>query len=72
MAPASVNGVTIVGWPLRVSRNRPSIIGQSCFSGEVELMLVYMCGLEANSASLSPPAMRTISMTSSTRSVPSE
>ena len=72
MAPASVNGVTMVGWPRLASRIMPSIIGQSCLRGEVELMLVYMRGVASNSAWLRPPTIRTISMTSSTRSVPSE
>ena len=72
MAPASVNGVTIVGCPRRARRMAPSSIGQSCFSGEDELMLVYMRGVASNASWESPPAMRTISITSSTRAVPSE
>ncbi len=72
MAPDSVKGVTITGWPRRASRMAPSSIGQSCFSGEEELMLVYMRGAAANSSCVRPPAMRTISIASSTRSGPSE
>ena len=71
IAPASVNGVTMVGCPRRASRIAPSSIGQSCLSGEEELMLVYMRGRASNSSWVSPPAMRTISITSSTRAVPS-
>ena len=72
MAPDSVKGVTIVGWPRRARRIAPSSIGQSCFSGEDELMLVYMCGEASNSSCVRPAAMRTISIASSTRSLPSE
>jgi len=72
MAPASVKGVTTTAWPRRARRRQPSIIGWSCFRGEVELMLVYMRGVAVKSSSLQPPAMRTISITSSTRSAPSE
>ena len=72
MAPAKVKGVTITGWPRFASRIAPSSIGQSCFSGLTELMFVYMRGVASNSSWLSPPAIRTISITSSTRSGPSE
>ena len=70
MAPASVKGVITTGWPRRASRKAPSSIGKSCFSGETELMLVYIRGFASNSSWLKPPAMRTISITSSTRSAP--
>ena len=48
MAPASVKGVTITGWPRRAKRMAPSSIGKSCLSGEEELMLVKSrgCALE--------------------------
>ena len=72
IAPAKVKGVTITGWPRLAWRIAPSSIGQSCFSGLTELILVYMRGVASNSAWESPPAMRTISITSSTRSGPSE
>ena len=72
MAPASVNGVTITACPRRIIRRQPSIIGWSCFSGEVELMLVYIRGVAWNSSSDSPAAIRTISIASSTRSFPRE
>ncbi len=72
MAPARVKGVTMVGCPRRARRIAPSSIGQSCFNGEDELILVYMRGVASNSSSLRPAAMRTISITSSTRSLPSE
>ena len=42
IAPAKVKGVTKTAWPRRIRRRQPSIIGWSCFSGEVELMLVYI------------------------------
>ena len=70
MAPASVNGVTITGWPRRAKRMAPSSIGQSCFSGLDELMLVKRRGALSNSAWARPQAMRAISITSSTRSGP--
>ena len=54
----------------RAQRSAPSIMGKSCFSGETELMLVYIRGLARNSSSVRPPAMRVISITSSTRSAP--
>ena len=66
------DGVTTTGCPRRAKRIAPSSIGKSCFSGETELMLVYIRGEASNSASVSPPAIRTISITSSTRSLPSE
>ena len=72
MAPANVNGVTIVGCPQRDKRISPSNMGKSCLSGEVELILVNIRGVCANSCSVKPPAMRTISMTSLTRPAPSE
>ena len=71
MAPARVKGVTMVGCPRRARRIAPSSIGQSCLSGEDELMLVYMRGAASNSSCVSPPAMRTISIASSIRAVPS-
>jgi len=72
MAPARVKGVTTTGCPRRASRRAPSIIGKSCLSGLTELMLVYIRGLASNCSCVRPPAMRTISITSSTRSRPSE
>ena len=72
IAPARVNGVTMVGWPRRARRIAPSSIGQSCLSGDVELMFVNMRGAASNSAWVRPPAMRTISITSSIRSLPRE
>ena len=54
MAPASVKGVTITACPRRISRRQPSIIGWSCLSGEVELMLVYIRGVARNSSSDEP------------------
>ena len=72
MAPASVNGATTTACPRRTHRKHPSIIGWSCFSGEVELILVYMRGVAWNSSSESPPASFTSSITSSIRSLPSE
>ena len=71
IAPARVKGVTMTGCPRRASRMAPSSIGQSCLSGEEELMLVYMRGAASNASGVSPPAMRTISITSSIRAVPS-
>ena len=62
----------MVGWPRRASRIAPSSIGQSCLRGEDELMLVYIRGFAQNSSWVSPPAIRTISITSSMRAVPSE
>ena len=50
MAPASVKGVTITGWPRRAKRIAPSSIGQSCLSGEEELMLVKRRGWLSNSS----------------------
>ena len=49
IAPASVKGVTITGWPRRAKRIAPSSIGQSCLSGLEELMLVKRRGLLSNS-----------------------
>jgi hypothetical protein len=45
IAPASVKGVTNTACPRRIIRKHPSIIGTSCFRGEVELMFVYMRGV---------------------------
>ena len=70
IAPASVKGVTITGWPRLAKRIAPSSIGQSCFSGLDELMLVKSRGWLSNSAWARPLAMRAISITSSTRSEP--
>ena len=72
IAPARVNGLTMVGCPRRASRIAPSSIGRSCLRGDVELMLVYMRGSASNSSWVSPPAIRVISIASSTRSAPSE
>ncbi len=72
IAPASVKGVTTTACPARASLSAPSIIGKSCFSGETELMLVNIRGLARKSSWLRPPAIRTISIASSTRSLPSE
>ena len=70
MAPASVKGVTMTGWPRRAKRMAPSSMGESCFRGDEELMLVKRRGWLSNSAWGRPEAMRAISITSSTRSAP--
>ena len=70
IAPASVNGVTITGWPRRAKRIAPSSIGQSCLSGLDELMLVKSLGSAKNVSASRPLAIRAISSASSTRSGP--
>ena len=70
IAPAKVNGVTIRAWFFFANRIQPSSIGSSCFSGDVELIFVNILGLASNSSWFKLPAIRTISITSSTRSFP--
>ena len=70
IAPARVKGVTITGWPRRAKRMAPSSIGQSCLSGDEELMLVKSRGALSKVSRSRPEAMRAISITSSTRSEP--
>ena len=65
-------GQMVTTWPRFARRMAPSSIGQSWIRGEVELMFVNIRGVASNSAWVRPPAMRTISMASSTRSGPRE
>ena len=72
IAPDRVKGVTITSWLRRAIRIAPSSIGQSCFSGDDEFMLVAILVCRSKSSSLTPAAIWNIVIASSILSVPSE
>ena len=71
MAPASVNGVTMIGWRWRAISIMPSSIGRSYCSGELELTTVVIDGSASSCAWLACRAMRVISSESRMRTAPS-
>ena len=67
IAPASVNGVTLVIWPWRAISITPIAIGPSSFSGELVLIMVKTEGSVRNCSGDTPRASRAISMPSNKR-----
>ncbi len=70
IAPASVNGVTITGWPYSAISIRPSAIGPSTRSGELVLTTVLTLGSDFSCSRSTPRAIAAMRMPSPTRPPP--